>query len=66
MSATRCPGCGACRRKGLYVCAACWDQLPGWVRRALTKRDGMAHRRGAEFFEQLRQGRALAEIQIAP
>lgn len=66
MTVTRCPGCGAYRRKGLYVCSSCWDQLPGPVKRALTTRDARAHRRGAEFFEQLRQGRPLAEIQISP
>lgn len=63
-AATRCPGCQNGRRRGQYLCISCWDQLPQWVQKALIRRDGMAHRRAAMLFEQIRQGRPLAEIEV--
>jgi hypothetical protein len=61
---TRCPGCQQTRRRGDYLCILCWDQLPQGVRKALTRRDGMAHRRAATMFDQIREGRPLAEIEV--
>lgn len=62
---TVCP-CGATRRYRQYLCGGCWDQLPGWVQTALKKRDVRAARRGAQLFQQIRDGRALAEIEVTP
>jgi hypothetical protein len=65
-AATRCPGCQQKRRQGQYLCRFCWDQLPEPVQRLLTLRDGMPHRRAAQLFEQIRQGRALSDVEVTP
>ncbi|MEU1478930.1 hypothetical protein [Streptomyces sp. NPDC005760] len=61
-----CPCCRQPRGAAKYLCYACWGNLPGPARSALSRRDSKARDRLQELYRQVSAGVPLAEIQVTP
>ena len=66
MTTTPCPSCRQPKDTGKYLCWACWGNLRGPARRALSRRDTQARARLIELHRQLAAGVPLAEIGVTP
>lgn len=61
-----CRSCGATKKRGHYLCGACWYGLNATTRRRLWKTDGQAMERLMDLYDQIDAGRPLPEIEVTP
>jgi hypothetical protein len=61
---TPCRSCQAQKPLRLYLCPACWGQLPALARRALNQRDSKAIARLRELHHQIDAGVPLGEVRV--